>query len=122
MASNGTVHFVLNNAYTIASLPPPGVEWKLNEVDLEHADLQRLSSSGVVEGRRVNSNRTHVWTVNENLYERAVEYVENMDGFECCNSRAVTNNDGQLECMHCGAEISEQEFYAVMKGKETTET
>lgn len=121
MTSNGTVHFVLNNAYMIASLPPPAVEWKLSEVDLEHPDLQRLSSNGVVDGHRVNSDRPHVWSVNERLYERAVEYVEQKDGFDCCNSRAVTNNDGQLECMRCGADISEQEFYAVMKGKEVAE-
>lgn len=115
MPNENTSNLAWRHAYTIVELPEPPASFTKADSPLSHSELQLFRENDLIEKAPHSDSIPHEWRVDTDVWERAVNYVEETEAFECCGSRGVTNVDGQLECIDCGETVTPQEYRRVIK-------
>lgn len=117
MPSENVGNLARQHAQTILLLPEPPETFEFSDVPLSRSELRLFSLNNLIEKdetkTRYNSD-THRWRVREKPYQHAKAHLDERQTFPCCGSTGVTNDDGTLRCIDCGARITREAYREVM--------
>ena len=118
MVTSNPSKVMWKNRFLIAELPEPPETFTYSEIDeLNRSKLYKFRTSNVIEiaEHRRAEGKPHTYRVNEQIYDEAVERVEENEALPCCNrSLGVVNEGGDLVCKRCESEVPRHIFERVM--------
>lgn len=109
MPRENVVNIAYRHAHDLFELPEPPETFTYKESDLSYSQLTLFRMNGLIQ--KESDERPIDWQVAPFAYEQAKSHVDNSDVFPCCNTtRGITNDDGTLRCINCGAKVPREMY------------